>query len=351
MGGNALTCDSVRLGASDYRKVEADVVGELRRQFPQRRIESIMAYSDKADFGDLDVLVEGGLGFEPERLAQALHATEVVRNGDVTSIGISVAQGIFQVDLIRTPAESFDFSVRYFGLNDFGNLIGRVGHKFGTKFGHLGLLYPIRDPDNSSHVIAEVVITRNFGEALSLLGYDAERFEAMRDIGAFRSLEDMFRFVISSPYANRQIYLLDNRNHAARTRDAKRATYNAFLTWIEAQPASTVPAYPWADAGTAERKAQKESFLKMAWGLCPAFKAAFDQATKDGERRKLIKTRFNGRLAGEATGLCGKALGELMAHVRNSFSDEASFEAFFLEATLPEAKARFSMSAADIHRA
>lgn len=112
--------------------------------------ESVMSYATKVDFGDLDVLIEGGAGYDPTTIAKMLQATEVVRNGDVTSIGVKVDEGIFQVDLIKTPKESFDFTARYFGFNDFGNLVGRIAHKFGAKFGHLGLLYPIRDLDNSS---------------------------------------------------------------------------------------------------------------------------------------------------------------------------------------------------------
>ncbi|MFX7063789.1 hypothetical protein ABTH87_19220, partial [Acinetobacter baumannii] len=83
----------------------------------------------------------------------------------------------FQVDLIKTANTSFDFAARYFGLNDFGNLIGRIAHQFGAKFGHLGLLYPIRDVRNNSHLIAEICITSDFSEALDLLGYDAARYE------------------------------------------------------------------------------------------------------------------------------------------------------------------------------
>lgn len=341
MGGHALKVESVRLPASRYRNVERLVIQTLQKRFPDRRVETVIAYVDKPDFGDLDILIEGGAGYDPAHAAEALQATEVVRNGDVTSIGVAVQEGVFQVDLIKVPAESFDFAVRYFGLNDFGNLVGRVAHKFGAKFGHLGLLYPIRDPDNNSHLIAEVAVTTDFDAALTLIGYDAARYEEMRAAGEFKTLDDIFRYVVSSPYTNREIYLLDNRNHTARTRDAKRATYNAFLAWLEVQPVCSVPTYQWGDAGSAARQEQKASFLQAAFARIPEFKKAYDQAIADGARKKLVKRQYNGILAAEVTGLSGKPLGELMARVRNSFPDERAFEAFFIESSHEAVKAKF----------
>jgi hypothetical protein len=248
---------------------------------------------------------------------------------------------VFQVDLIKIPAPCFDFAVRYFGYNDFGNLVGRVAHQFGAKFGHLGLLYQIRDPDNDSHMLAEVSITADFDTALTLLGYDAARYEALRIAGQFRTLDDIFRFVVATPYANPEIYQLDNRSHRARIRDAKRATYKAFLQWLEEQPAGVVPSYPWNENGDAH----KERFLQAAFAREPDFKARYDRTHADAARAKQLKLRFNGAVAAEATGLSGKSLGDLMTRVRNSFRDEHEFEAFFLEASTESIQATFSRAA------
>ena len=341
MGGNALQAGSVRLPAARYHAVRRSLVQALEQGFPALRIEAIIAYADKPDFGDLDLLVEDGAGYDPALLAAALGATEIVGNGDVTSIGVQLAEGIFQVDLIKIAAESFDFAARYFGYNDFGNLVGRVAHKFGAKFGHQGLLYQIRDPDNGSHMIAEVSITADFHTALTLLGYDAAQYAALRLAERFRTLDDIFRFVVSTPYANREIYLLDNRSHKARIRDAKRATYNAFLLWLEEQPAGMLPAYPWGADGTAVRDQQKERFLQAAFAQLPAFKQRHDRAFADAARARQLKRNFNGALAARITGLSGKELGTCMQRVRDSFTDANAFEAFFLEADSDSIAAKF----------
>ena len=345
MGGNALETGSVRLPATRYHQVQHDLLQILKNRFPARRIEAIVAYADKADFGDLDMLVEAGDGYDPALLADALGATEIVINGDVTSIGVALPEGIFQVDLIRTPTATFDFAARYFGYNDFGNLVSRVAHQFGAKFGHQGLLYQVRDPDNRSHMLEEVTITDDFDTALTLLGYDAMRYQTMRAADQFRTLDDIFRYVVSTPYANPAIYLLDNRSHKARIRDAKRATYNAFLLWLEKQPAGTVPEYPWGDDGTEIRNKQKERFLQAAFASAPRFKESHTRAIDSAARAKRIKLRFNGALAAEITGLSGKELGALMERVRQSFIDEQALGTFFIEADDVAIKNRFLQNA------
>lgn len=332
MGGNALQVPSVRLSAADYHTLENRIVQQLRQAFPHRRIESVLAYAEKADFGDMDLLIEGGADYNPLFIAQTLQANEVVRNGDVTSIGIALEAGVFQLDLIETPSASFDFASRYFGFNDMGNLLGRIAHKCGAKFGHLGLLYPLRDPENDFHLLAELTITTDFGLALRLFGYDDARYEDLRRNAGFRTLQDIFQFVVSSPYVNRDIYLLENRNHKARIRDAKRPTYTAFLAWLDEQAVDSLPAYPWAPSGSEERIAQQQAFLEQAFAICPDFQARYQQAVAIQARKNKFKQCFNGALVSAITGLSGKTLGRVMSDVRMAFSDETAFEDFFIQA-------------------
>jgi len=341
MGGNALRADSVRLPAARYRAVEQAALETLRAHYPGRRIAALASFAGKADFGDLDILIEAGAGYDPASCAAVLQATEIVLNGDVCSIGVRVEEGIFQIDLIGIGAASFAFAECYFAYNDLGNLIGRVGHQFGLKFGHQGLLYPLRDPDNASHLIAELCITTDFDLALDLLGYDAARYRSARAGGQLRTLDDIFQFAVSSPYSNRDIYLLENRNHKARIRDAKRPNYNAFLDWLDRQPPDTLPAYPWAPTGSAQRRQQQARFLDQAFARVPAFREAHDLALAASVRAKLLKRQFNGELAARATGLAGQALGQLMTRVRHSFPDQVSFETFFIEASPDQVEARF----------
>lgn len=72
MGGNALSCASVRLAKRAYERVARDCVSKLRALYPGKRIEALGSYRSKADFGDCDILVEGGESYDPHAAAAAL---------------------------------------------------------------------------------------------------------------------------------------------------------------------------------------------------------------------------------------------------------------------------------------
>lgn len=332
MGGHALSLPSIRLPAASYHALEASVLARLKAAYPEKRIEAIFAYAEKRDFGDMDILIDDADGYDARAVAALLGACEVVENGDVTSIGVRLPEGVFQIDLLQTPTACFDFAARYFGFNDLGNLLGRVARRFGAKLGQRGLLYPLRDPDNGFHLLAELTITLDFACALRLLGYDPVRYESLRSGGGFRTLDDIFAYVVSSPYVHPDLYLLENLNHRARVRDAKRPTYHAFLAWLARQAPGSVPAWPWAAKGTPELAAQQQAFLATACAASPQFERDYAKAMAAWQRKQQIRQRYNGKLAGQITGLSGPPLGQLMQAVRQHFADEAALEAFFFTA-------------------
>lgn len=325
MGGKALSVASLRLPAERYHKVAAEVAEQLADHVTAR-LRVIPAYNQKPDFGDLDIIIESHEGYDPVKIAKALGAQEVIRNGDVTSFGYPTDGWWFQVDLIKVPPKSFDFAYCYFAYNDVGNLLGRIAHKAGLKFGHLGLIYPMRDRDDGTHLIGEPVVTYDFGAALKLLGYNPVTYmhRIEKDIG-FDTLIEIFRFVVSSPFTNPDIYILDNRNHAARMRDKKRPTYQKFLKWMQEQPEESLPRFPWAPGGSEDRTFQKAAFLSMCFSLSPQFEKEYNEILALYNRRRAAKEKFNGSLVSEWTGLQGKELGSLMTMIKKSFLDDENY--------------------------
>lgn len=151
MGGNALSHTSVRLTKNDYERVAHYCVAKLKTAYPENRVYAIESYRSKADFGDLDVLVES-TDYDPHKAAGILGAVEVVRNGPVTSIGLVVRPevaeldgNVFQVDLIKTEPQAFDFASCYFRNSDMGNLVGRLAHAIFVSLRHDGLVFYLRD--------------------------------------------------------------------------------------------------------------------------------------------------------------------------------------------------------------
>lgn len=321
MGGHALkNVATQRLSRADFDRVAHHVVAVLRASFPQAQVQVIPAYGEKADFGDLDVLVsseglqaDGGGDALKALVTTAFHARELVKNGNVLSFDHrdTTDQTVgFQVDVITMPDAEYAFALNYFSFNDLGNLIGRTAHKAGLSFGHDGLWYPLRDGD---YLFRHVLVTRDFDAALSFLGYDPVRFHQ-----GFARLDEVFAYVGGSAYFNRDIFLLENRSYKARVRDRKRKTYMEFLDWAEDRP--DLPAYVYPE--------DRSEWVPRVRAAFPTFSEALDQALIDLSAQRRTKMRFNGERVSAWTGTTGKGLGVVMQHVRAGFESPNAFTAF-----------------------
>lgn len=318
MGGNALSYVTVRLTKENYVRTASACVDRLQAAFPSNRVAAIEAYRGKADFGDLDVLVES-TGFDPYKAAAALDAVEVVRNGPVTSVGVLVRPelpacdgNVFQIDFITIEPASFDYAFQYFRMNDAGNLVGRVAHRMGLAHRHDGLFFYHRDGD---HKFREILLTKDYSEALRFMGYAPAPF-----IEGFDSLVDIFEYVSSTEFFSVDIFLLENRNAKARVRDSKRPTYTKFLAWCEARPELPKFVFP-------EDKTQWQGPIEAYF---PHFKAEYDRSLADLAELQAVKTKFNGDLVSAWTGLAGKQLGQVMAAWRKKFESTEALHQFVL---------------------
>ena len=303
MGGNAIV-GAVRVDKSTFNSVTTLLDYELECRDYKSQV--IAAYREKQTFGDVDILVSDRLFKEmtPKQIAKQIFLDENApfsKNGNVLSVGWALnASTYLQVDLIATPEEEWDFALNYFSWNDIGNLIGRIAHKMGLKFGHDGLWMPMRDGTNLFH---SVLLTRDFDKALTLLGYDPEVYAR-----GFDSLEDIFKYTASSPYFNPSIYLLENRNHTARTRDRKRKVYMEFLDWLVNYEGNQ---YEW--------NPDKEQYLAQIFDHFPEAEIEYDHAKEELYVQQEVKKKFNGLIVADLTGLQGKDLGELMSKLTKTY--------------------------------
>lgn len=312
MGGNALASQGATrcvrevalLALEDFQKRFEQVTGRFTSAV---RMEPIAAYRQKPDFGDLDVLVDSRIfqAIPPKDLVNILSDSygatlPWVKNGSVLSVGLPLqdASKCLQLDLICTPAIEFDFSLGYFSWNDMGNLVGRVAHKMGLKFGHDGLWLPMRDGTNLHD---KLLVTRNFGHALSFLGFDAERWR-----GGFDTLDDIYQFVASGSRFNPDLYPLENRNHTARVRDKKRPVYTGFLLWLEAHP--SLCGFTWME--------DKSHYLPEVMAAFPTLQMEYDNSLAKLNQTKAIRACFNGEVVTAITGLTGKQLGGFMGYFK-----------------------------------
>lgn len=322
MGGNVFkrSLDCVRLNKEQYDEITQHVNEVFCASLPETvRFDFIRAIESKESFGDMDVLwcTTNNDRFVKHFLPN-LDVLAFSENGNISSIALNTVYGPFQIDFIKVKPQVFDFALAYFNYNDLGNLLGRVFHKAGFKLGWNGLRYVVRDPVTPSHVLDEVVVTVDWESALDFMGYE-NYYEK-----EFNTLEDLFLYTATSPFFNREIYLLENRNHVSRTRDRKRPTYNAFLKWLDSEGAMIeLPQFDWNLKDTLRRL-----FLEKAKDTFPFFEEKLEKIEKIAIRRKSIHSKFNGSLVREWTGLEGKELGREIEKFYNHFENRSDAELF-----------------------
>ena len=329
MGGSALKNTVTRRYAkAEYEALRDEVLRQLQTDFPAHQVAAIPAYRAKESFGDLDILLDtADLTMDwPGYLQQTFAPQEIVKNGPVISFDYQQ----FQIDLIASTPDDFAISLHYFAWNDLGNIIGRLLHKMGFKYGHDGLSLMFRDGDYQYGVLC---ISKDIEQILAFAGLDAERF-----LAGFDTLEDIFRFAASSPFFNKDIYLLENRNHAARSRDRKRQTYNALLKWLETQ--TELPAYPWESLKEQGGVQYKQVFVERAYEFFPACQPKIADMYARFQVWKSARAKFNGRLVSSWTGLQQQALGQFMQQLKTQAAVEfADFQQWLHDTPLPQIQA------------
>lgn len=314
MGGNALKeYPTERKSAEDYFALTDEFAIKFNARFGFWPV-LIQAYLEKADFGDADFLIKSE--YLPPNWIDILkdefelNKNQIVRNSDVTSIGWKN----FQFDLIKT--NDLNAAMFYFSYNDLGNLLGRLTKKLGVKFGHEGLSMIIRHKDRGDHVLKEIKITSEPAEILELIGLSITKY-----LDGFNTLEDIYEFVISSKWFNRDIYLFENRNSINRRRDKKRSTYNGFLKYIDEHQSENKHVFKQKTelGGYSIVMPYYEAEILPRW---PWLKPVVDKIIADFELELQFKAVYNGNIVAEHTGYSGKILGAFMTKMKERITPE-----------------------------
>jgi hypothetical protein len=291
MGGNAFS-DANRISKEVYQRLVtlAESINTVR--VPHSVLE-------KEDYGDIDLISYDKTVVD--KLRSVFTIISEIKNTGGYNFLIEFENNRYQMDLSFHDISYFDFAFNYFSWNDLGNLIGRIAHRQGLKFGHDGLWYIHR---NGSEVLGEILIEDSFLKAIRYLGFDISRY-----LEGFNSFEDMFYYVTESENFDPNAFPLEFRNHKARTRDAKRKTYNAFLKFL-----NYTGSYVESD---------KDAWLVKHCESYPKLKAEIDRLDVEKEKRVICKSKLNGKIVKEMFPfLDGKELGVVMGKLNSVFTTE-----------------------------
>lgn len=316
MGGLALKhFDVVRLNRQDYERVIQEITQKINDKFGSDiKFNVIPSYLNKHDFGDLDVIYTSKKEILND-LIQLINPEQYIKNGPVLSIVYPFNQKNFQVDFIRVKDKSYDFSLNYYSYNDLGNLMGRIFHKMGFKFGHDGLSYIVRDPTINTRVLGTLLVSTDFEKVIKFGDYHNY------DNQVFNELEDIFEYVTTSKYFNKSIFLLENRNHISRVRDKKRPTYMKFLKFIDCRNFDN-------EFDFNKKESFRKEILDQAFIEFPEFKERYDQLLVQIENKRTISEKFNGNIVKDLTGLEGKTLGYFIQFLLSWFEQNKGINAY-----------------------
>ena len=137
MGGNAFA-EAKRLTRSEYEAICKEVESAAARCGVKGAVPQ--SCRDKMSFGDVDLVVSRDSIDSIHDLINHLQPKALIKHPNGYNLLMSTPENkLYQLDLNLVAGDSFVFSYWYFSYNDLGNLIGRIAHHQGLKFGHDGL--------------------------------------------------------------------------------------------------------------------------------------------------------------------------------------------------------------------
>lgn len=320
MGGNALHIETVRLGKEAYEELKTDVLHRLETYVNDVMVP--MSYHNKPDFGDLDVIMNYD-GNMRELIIQLFNPTEIYKNDKVYSFDYKD----FQVDFIQIPKGEMDIAYHYYSYNDMGNLLGRLSKVFGLKFGSDGLKYVHYNEDKSKK-LGEVYLTKDFKRILNLLRLSHDRY-----LEGFDELEDIYEFIVSSPFFCEQYFRLDFGTATSRNSDSRRKVFNGFSNYVLENSVQSAVYYN-----------SKRDRLKMVASLFPDAELyqKIEQFDIQEAKRKEVVAKFSGHVVMDwYPQLNGKALGIAIKKFYASFQSTEQMQDWVLQNSDKNIRKRF----------
>ena len=331
MGGQALkNTFTRRYNKDEFFLLYYEVFTKLKelcydKEHPENHIKLVESYSTKETFGDMDILLNKDyfdvVTLKKRKMDVVLNSlhdlfrySESYNNSPVFSFDYKE----LQIDLVFVKNEHFKTALIYYNMSDLGNLMGRIAVKLGVRYGHFGLKYKLIS-ETSDKILGEFILSKNPKEYFEFLGFDYERY-----LKGFETLEDVFEFVISSKYFDKEIFAYENLDHQNRTRNRKRESYRKFLEYIEPKTfgENILPS--------------KEERLKLILESFPQvhLEEKIEELKKKEKLKKVIKSKFNGNIIMKLIPeLSGKELGKFIQHFKNLFYSDETFNETVLKSS------------------
>lgn len=269
--------------------------------------EVVTCYRTKSDHGDLDLLIETptGRGINWKEFISVVYNPNAINaNGGVYSFDYQD----FQIDFIPIPKSKWNSALVYFSYDPLGNIMGKTYHKFNLSYGWEGLYYKFRNFNgiNSKNIL----ISNDIRKIFEFGGYDYDRY-----LLGFDTLEDIFKFCISSKYFNADIFQMENLKAIDKKRNRKRGSYHLFLNYIKDNNIIGSN-YQFND--------NKDSYIDKINDFFPEANLldTLKKLKEEDAQRKIVSQKFNGDIVMMwLPNLKGKELGAAMSKFKERIGE------------------------------
>ncbi len=314
MGGKALKGITRRFQKEEFFELSKELLPKVSQSF-NTEVHLVQSYYDKVDFGDMDILIlnNGNLGLIADKLNEVFKPKQIKSNGNCYSFDYKD----LQIDLILITPINWETAKCFYSWGDLGNLMGKISHQLGLKYGWDGLKYTHYVDGRK---LGTLYVSRNIPKIFCFLGLEYKTF-----LRGFNNPEEMFKYVMTSKYFNPRIFSMDNLRHRDKQRNKKRQGYKDFLKYLHdndiySKYTENLVIPNWKDE---INKWFPEASIDT---VCLAFE-------QQDALQKSIASKFNGRIVMERyPELTGKLLGDAISNFKKSKEDWS----WYVEKTSPE---------------
>lgn len=253
MGGHAFDKTSLDGTALSVPRIKHGLYCRLMEQYTkvlQHFFTNVLVpreVPNKADYGDIDFLVEGSIGeWSPQAIGQALGAEYYVSHGNTHSFAVpytSDNQSFVQIDVEICPgndtADAFELLPWTCFMKSDGDLLQIIGithRSLGLICNDKGLHVSLEEIASHDKKKSMLFLTRDPREAITFFGLNLHKY-----LKGFQDEDDILHWVVSGRFFNRTLFDARVEKANDRQRQAKRPMYARFIERF-------MPAYP--DNGT-----------------------------------------------------------------------------------------------------
>ncbi|KAF2852022.1 hypothetical protein T440DRAFT_49866 [Plenodomus tracheiphilus IPT5] len=235
-GSNGKPVHTPRMPPEVYRQVAHDCQIKLEALF--ERVYIPRDAPAKADYGDIDFLVEGIRQPTTTNIWTAimnvLSAHLHLPNGESHSYAVAhptIADAYVQVDVELSPGngttdstELFQWTLFMKGDSDLLQIIGIAHRSLGLTCNDRGFHVRVQEIEPYNKKSALIFLTRDPVKAMEFYGFDVPKYQA-----GFADETDLFGWASSSRFFSRDIFEHRVEKANDRSRQAKRPMYRRFV--------------------------------------------------------------------------------------------------------------------------